>query len=186
MHKNHTFLIDLKRSIALLFQPGPQLCNNFKIYKAKVIQPSMYIYILKFFSNFQWKCPAWTCYYHQDPECFTNTFKDLTIIIVFTCYPHAFFNGFSLQKACRILLLVLYVSVWNSGLCYVGQCGEKWQVFPLKPCCTLYQVAQFKVNISFCPEWVYFHFQLSFQNTTHSGQEYNDLELNLSLMSLLI
>lgn len=56
---------------------------------------------------------------------------------MFTCYPHALFNGFSLQKACRFLLLLLYVSVWNSGVCYVGQCGEKWQVFPVNrvaPC----------------------------------------------------
>lgn len=56
---------------------------------------------------------------------------------MFTCYPHALFNGFSLQKACRFLLLLLYVSVWNSGVCYVGQCGEKWQVFQVNrvaPC----------------------------------------------------
>lgn len=56
---------------------------------------------------------------------------------MFTCYPCALFNGFSLQKACRFLLLLLYVSVWNSGVCYVGQCGEKWQVFQVNrvaPC----------------------------------------------------
>lgn len=160
--------------------PRPQLCNNFKIYKAKLSMYT-YIYILKFFSNFQWKCPAWTCYYHQDPECLTNTFKD------FTCYPHALFNGFSLQKACRFLLLVLYVSVWNSGLCYVGQCGEKWQVFPVNrvaPCTkwlssrSIYTSVQNESTFTFN-----FHFKIPH---ILDRSILIDFELNLSLMSLLI
>lgn len=86
MHKNHVHLLLTLKDLFIAYIPRPQLCNNFKIYKAKLSMYT-YIYILKFFSNFQWKCPAWTCYYHQDPECLTNTFKDLTIISVYMLSP---------------------------------------------------------------------------------------------------
>lgn len=106
---------------------------------------------------------------------------------MFTCYPHALFNGFSLQKACRFLLLVLYVSVWNSGLCYVGQCGEKWQVFPVNrvaPCTkwlssrSIYTSVQNESTFTFN-----FHFKIPH---ILDRSILIDFELNLSLMSLLI
>lgn len=106
---------------------------------------------------------------------------------MFTCYPHALFNGFSLQKACRFLLLLLYVSVWNSGVCYVGQCGEKWQVFPVN-------------HVAPCTKWLssrstypYFQNESTFTFNFHFKIPHFleisimiDFELNLFLMSLLI
>lgn len=108
-------------------------------------------------------------------------------LLVFTCYPHALFNGFSLQKACRFLLLLLYISVWNSGVCYVGQCGEKWQVFQVNrvaPCTK--SLSSRSIYPSFQNESTFtFNFHFKIPHILDISIMI-DFELNLFLMSLLI
>lgn len=108
-------------------------------------------------------------------------------LLVFTWYPHALFNGFSLQKACRFLFLLLYVSVWNSGVCYVGQCGEKWQVFQVNrvaPCTK--SLSSRSIYPSFQNESTFtFNFHFKIPHILDISIMI-DFELNLFLMSLLI
>lgn len=91
------------------------------------------------------------------------------------------------KVACRFLFLLLYISVWNSGVCYVGQCGEKWQVFQVNrvaPCTK--SLSSRSIYPSFQNESTFtFNFHFKIPHILDISIMI-DFELNLFLMSLLI